>query len=115
LEWEHTDGIIIANVNINSRQIDLIIALENKTIVVEIKGSHLPLVGKVNGDWHMLLANGEEKNIGNYYNQTLSAKHVIKDKMAVIAGIDLPPNRRIRPQLFRQHPRQTHHAQKQPR
>nr|WP_183580364.1 NERD domain-containing protein [Mucilaginibacter sp. X5P1] len=88
LKKERLTAILIANVNINLRQIDLIIALENKTIVVEIKGSHLPISGTVNGDWQMQLPNGEKKVIGNYYNQTLNAKHIVKDMITTVKGAD---------------------------
>jgi len=49
-------AVILANVTLSSRQIDLIVATEKFVLVVEAKGSTRPVRGGKNGNWEFLSA-----------------------------------------------------------
>ena len=92
LAKEKRPAIIMANINLNGRQIDLVLATENLTLVIEAKGHSRPLRGSENGAWQVKLASGEWKNFSNPSNpyiQTLEAEHAIKDAMSAFIGSDV--------------------------
>lgn len=80
------DAVIIANANIDKVQVDLIVAFENTAFVFEVKGCHAPLRGDVNGLWERKTYTGLWTPLKNYYTQTLTAKHVIKDALTKVSG-----------------------------
>ncbi len=55
------DAIILANVEIKGRQIDLILALPELTLVIEAKASANPLRGGPNGKWEVKVPSGWKK------------------------------------------------------
>ena len=88
LSEDRVPAIILANLNITKRQIDLVICVEGCALVVEAKGSNLPLRGSDNGNWEMY-SNGRWKSINrNYYLQALAENHALRDAMKKSAGIN---------------------------
>ncbi len=79
--FSSSDAIILANVNLNGRQIDFIVATNALTLVIEAKGYTRPLRGMCNGPWSVLVASGEWKETSNLYLQTLGAKYALRDSM----------------------------------
>lgn len=80
-------AVIMANVHLSGRQIDLIVATESQLLVIEAKKSSRPLRGSENGVWEFLSATGEWRTIGkNYYIQTLEAKNALHSSMSKFSG-----------------------------
>lgn len=90
LTKKNQSAIVIANINLNGRQIDAILALDNLTLVIEAKGCNRPIRGGENGDWQVLLASGRWKNFTNPYLQVLSAKLALRDAMGAFMGSEVP-------------------------
>jgi len=89
---EKRPAIIMANINLNGRQIDLVLATDNLTLVIEAKGYSRPIRGSENGAWQVKLASGEWKDFSNPpnpYIQTLEAEHALKDAMSAFIGSDV--------------------------
>jgi hypothetical protein len=83
-------AVIIANVNLKTRQIDLIIALDQGVLVVEAKAFASMVRGGENGLWELRLASGRWKPIPNAYQQTIDEKHAMRDAMQEFAGGNVP-------------------------
>jgi hypothetical protein len=83
-------AVILANLNLGGRQVDLVIGLEQGALVVESKGLSAAVRGNENGDWHVRLASGRWKEIPNAYAQALAEKLALRDAMAAFAGADVP-------------------------
>ncbi|MDP2126334.1 MAG: NERD domain-containing protein [Pseudohongiella sp.] len=82
--WLHDKkipSIVLANVQIDGRQIDCIIASNNFVAVVEAKTSRLPIRGDLNGAWGRLSPSGDWENYTNAYQQAVGAKHRVRDAM----------------------------------
>ncbi|MFZ1429691.1 MAG: NERD domain-containing protein [Geminicoccaceae bacterium] len=82
------DGIILANVEIKGRQIDLILALAELTLVIEAKASVNPLRGSPNGQWEVKVPSGWKK-INNFYQQTLSGAYALRDEMKCVVSSEV--------------------------
>lgn len=74
-------SVVIANVEIDGRQIDCVVATDNFVAVVEVKASHLPVRGDINGTWTRLSASGAWTDYTNAYQQALGAKNRVRDAM----------------------------------
>lgn len=83
-------AIILANINVGVRQIDLVICFNQHVLVVEAKGLSAPVRGAENGHWHVRLASGRWKEIPNAYGQTLAEKMTLRDAMATFCGKAVP-------------------------
>ncbi|WP_143747953.1 NERD domain-containing protein [Mesorhizobium temperatum] len=83
-------AVILANVNFGGRQIDLVIGLDQRALVVESKGFMSAVRGEENGDWHVGRASGRWKEIPNLYVQALAEKNALRDAMAAFAGTAVP-------------------------
>ncbi|ESX49432.1 NERD domain-containing protein [Mesorhizobium sp. C416B] len=83
-------AVILANVNFGGRQIDLVIGLDRRVLVVESKGFTSPVRGGESGIWHVRLASGQWKEIPNLYTQTLGEKNALRDAMTAFAGGVVP-------------------------
>ena len=83
------DALILANVNLGGRQIDLVVALDHLTLVIEAKGFAVPVRGAQNGAWQVCVASGGWKNIPNPYLQTVGAKYALRDAMQSFSGTDV--------------------------
>ena len=87
LRAEGLTAIVIANVHLLGRQIDLIVATDTFSLVVEAKQATRPLRGGENGLWEFQPATGDWKSTGrNYYQQALSAAHAVRDAMRAVSG-----------------------------
>src|SRR5229473_1359620 len=51
LSARNRPAIILANISLGGRQIDLVVALELLTLVLEAKGFSVPVRGSENGTW----------------------------------------------------------------
>ena len=80
-EEKQIPSIVLANVEIDGRQIDCIVATANSVSVVEVKTSQLPVRGDINGAWTRLSASGEWKDYTNAYQQVVGAKNRVRDAM----------------------------------
>ncbi len=81
---------IFLNFHVEGRQIDLVIFTPNTTLLIEVKGYSLPVIGEINGQWLQHGYNGS-KEIGNAYNQALNAKHCLRDVIQkIITTHDYP-------------------------
>ncbi len=87
IPWLNKQGvpaIILANIEIDGRQVDCVIATENSVSVVEVKTTRLPLKGELNGPWTRLAASGEWQTYANAYQQAVAAKNRVRDAMQAI-------------------------------
>src|SRR4028118_215428 len=78
-------AIIFANVELRSRQIDLIVALPELTLVIEAKGNHTAVRGGESGKWEVYAAFGRWKPARNFRQQAIGASHAVKDSMAAFS------------------------------
>lgn len=81
LDEQRIPSIVFANVEIDGRQIDCIIATDNSVSIVEVKTSQLPIRGDINGPWTRLSASGEWEDYTNAYQQVVGAKNRARDAM----------------------------------
>lgn len=81
--------IVLANVNLNICQIDIILARDDLTLVIEAKGYSRPVRGGENGAWQVHLASGGWKDFENPYLQALAAKNALRDAMRAFIGSDI--------------------------
>ena len=84
------DAVVLANVNLGGRQIDLIVGLEEMALVIEAKGHSRPIRGGRNGLWQYQAASGDWVNFRNPYLQALDAKNKVRDAMGSIVGSEGP-------------------------
>lgn len=80
--------ILFANIHLGGRQIDLVAAREDLTLVVEAKGYSAAVRGGTNGPWEVRIASGTWKAIPNLYVQTINAAYAVRDAMSQLAGAD---------------------------
>jgi len=83
-------AVILANVTLGNRQLDLVIAIDGASLVTESKGFTSAVRGGHNGDWKTRLASGAWKKIANPYLQALSQKLALRDAMRSFAGAEVP-------------------------
>ena len=81
LEEQRIPAIVLANVEIDDRQIDCIVATARCVSVVEVKTSQLPIRGDINGTWTRLSSSGEWNDYTNAYQQVVGAKNRFRDAM----------------------------------
>ncbi len=81
LEQQKIPAIVFANIELEGRQIDCIVAMANSASVVEVKTTRLPIRGEINGAWTRLSASGEWKGYTNAYQQAVGAKNRVRDAM----------------------------------
>lgn len=73
-------AFLIANFNTSGRQLDLLVATADNTLVIEAKGYSLPVRGGLNGPWD-LIGPARPRSIRNAYGQALDAKNCLHDIM----------------------------------
>ena len=83
-------AIVLANFEIRSRQIDLLVVLDGLALVIEAKGFARPVRGGENGPWQVHLASGHWKDFRNPYRQALDAALEVKNAAGAFAGTDPP-------------------------
>jgi hypothetical protein len=81
LDEKKIPSVVLANIELEHRQIDCIIATADSVSVVEVKTSRLPIRGDINGTWTRLSASGEWKDYTNAYQQAVGAKNRVRDAM----------------------------------
>lgn len=82
-QLEHLDrpAIVIANLEIG-RQLDLVVALDDLTLVIEAKAFRTAIHGSENGlHWEAQTGSGRWKPTGNALQQTRAAKLALRDRM----------------------------------
>jgi hypothetical protein len=82
-------AIVLANVNLSGRQIDLVVALGHSVIVLEAKGNSTSVRGDVNGPWEVRVASGVWKKIPNLYGQAVDASYAFRDAMRQFSGAEV--------------------------
>src|SRR5260221_10891501 len=90
LSAQGISAVVIANVNLKTRQVDLIIALDQGVLVVEAKAFASMVRGGENGLWELRLASGRWKSISNAYQQAIDEKHAVRDSMVELVGGNVP-------------------------
>ena len=90
LESEQRSAIVFANISINSRQIDFVIALDGLILIIEAKGYTRPVRGGENGHWQVQMASGDWKDFPNPYVQARDASHTVRDAMNSFCGTEVP-------------------------
>ncbi len=90
LSAQGISAVILANVNLGGRQIDLVIGLDQGALVVESKALSSAVRGSENGDWQVRLRSGRWKEIPNVYAQALNEKLALRDAMVAFARADAP-------------------------
>ena len=83
-------AIVFANFEIESRQIDLLVALDELALVIEAKGFTRPVRGGENGPWRVHLSSGHWKDFRNPYRQALDAAFAVKDAAGAFVGTGRP-------------------------
>ena len=90
---DQREAVILANLHLGGRQIDLIVAQEELVLVIEAKGVSRPIRGGVNGPWQYRAASGDWVDFGgsgNPYGQARTAKHKVRDALSAMVGSDVP-------------------------
>lgn len=85
LSTQDIPAVILANIELTGRQIDLVVALD-RAALVESKAFNSAIRGDKNGDWELRQASGRWKEIPNAYAQTYREKLALRDAMATFAG-----------------------------
>ena len=86
-------AIVFANFEVESRQIDLLLALDELVLLIEAKGFTRPVRGGENGPWRVHLSSGHWKEFQNPYLQALNAALAVNDAAGDFDGTDPPPTR----------------------
>lgn len=93
LSAEGIPAVILANVNLGERQVDLVIAIDRAALVTESKAFTSAVRGGHNGNWEARLASGVWKKFDNPYLQAMNEKLAVRDAMRSFLGADVPyPN-----------------------
>lgn len=82
-------AVIFANISLFSRQIDLVVALDNMALVIEAKSYTRPIRGGENGPWQVQVASGGWKEFRNPYAQARDAALAVRDAMRSFAGSEV--------------------------
>ena len=87
---DRRSAIVFANISIDSRQIDFVLALDDLVLVIEAKSYSRPVRGGENGPWQVQVASGDWKDIPNLYDQALNVKYAVKDAMRSFCCTEVP-------------------------
>jgi hypothetical protein len=88
LSAQGLSAVILANLLLEGRQIDLVVALDPGGLVVESKGITSPVRGGRNGDWEIRLSSGSWKRVPNAYAQANDQALALRDAMSKFAGAE---------------------------
>jgi Nuclease-related domain len=88
------DVLLLANFEVNHRQIDFLVVTTNYAAIIELKCFRGPIFGDINGDW-LLEDFAQQKKAypgGNPWQQTLAQKFALSDRMVEFQanGINIP-------------------------
>ena len=81
LAADNCPAVVFANFSVSSRQIDILVARDGLTLVIEAKSWTRALRGCENGPWQVHVGSGGWKDFPNPYHQALDAAFAIKDAM----------------------------------
>lgn len=85
LHWlvEHQQpAIVICDVWLHNRQIDILVGTHTTTLQIEIKGYRAPVTGQQNGEWTLTYADGSISQVKNGYLQALRNNQTLRDEMS---------------------------------
>ena len=74
LERDQRPAVILANVSLNARQIDLIVGTKEMALAIEAKGVTRPIRGGENGRWQVQVASGDWKDFQSSQNPYVQAR-----------------------------------------
>ena len=81
LAADNCPAVVFANFSVLSRQIDILVARDGLTLVIEAKSRTRAVRGCENGPWQVHAGTGGWKDFPNPYHQALDAAFAIKDAM----------------------------------
>ena len=90
LQAQSIPAVVLANLHIGVRQIDLIVATQQRVLLVEGKAWRVAVRGAENGIWQVRTTAGQWKDAPNAYQQTLGAKNALRDIMHSFAQAPVP-------------------------
>jgi hypothetical protein len=86
-------AVVMANIELG-RQIDLVVALDDRALVIEAKGNRTAVRGSVNGtEWQVLASSGKWKPFRNPLQQLAQASFALRDKLRTFVGSEVPYSR----------------------
>lgn len=83
-------AVVFANFEIEGRQIDLLVALDDVVLVIETKAFTRSVRGGENGDWQVHLSSGQWKDFRNPYRQALDAALAVKNAAGALGHTHAP-------------------------
>ena len=81
LAADNCPAVVFANFSVLSRQIDILVAGDGLTLVIEAKSRTRAVRGDENGPWQVHVGSGDWKDFPSPYHQTLDSAFAIKDAM----------------------------------
>lgn len=81
------EAMIFANFHCAGRQIDFAVITKSTVSVFEIKSSHFPIIGEINGKWKRIAVDGSQINYRNAYQQALDAKNNFRNLMNAFQSV----------------------------
>ena len=81
LAADNCTAVVFANFSVLSRQIDILVARDGLTLVIEAKSGTRAVRGCENGPWQVHVGSGDWQDFPNPYHQVLDAAFAIKDAM----------------------------------
>lgn len=79
VECRREDAAILVNMLVDRHEIDLVVATETATLVIEVKGYRQPIKGSINERCWATIATGEARS--NAYEKIDSASLTLKDEL----------------------------------
>ena len=83
-------AVVFANFSVLSRQVDILVASDGLTLVIEAKSRTRAVRGGENGPWQVHVGSGDWKDFSNPYHQVLDAAFAIKDAMRAFSDGPVP-------------------------
>ncbi|WP_341773047.1 nuclease-related domain-containing protein [Burkholderia vietnamiensis] len=80
---EHEQAaVILCDISVNGRQVDILVGTETTTLQLEVKGFRAPVTGQENGEWTLNYADGSTRRVGNGYVQALRNNQALRNAMS---------------------------------
>ena len=79
LSFRRCEAVLLANFHVDDRQVDLVVATENRLVVIEAKSFARAVRGGKNGPWEIETAGGRRIEARNPSGQALTAKYAVRD------------------------------------
>ncbi|EIP85535.1 NERD domain-containing protein [Burkholderia humptydooensis] len=86
--FEHLDArglpaVVLSNFTIGRCQIDFLVGTESTTLLLEVKGFRVPVIGFVNGSWSSVSPDGSLQRERNGWDQALKNKYAVRKRLGV--------------------------------